>query len=88
MRSATCKDTHDGSTGSQNMNNVYELKVRDLQPDKPDKPDKPVTLVMEVEPMSSVQTRGDIEIARGPPQHGESLKWPGHPAQSCQFYAP
>ena len=55
------KDTHDGSTGSQDKNHVYELKVRELLPDKP------VTLVMEVEPMSSVQTSGDIEIGRGAP---------------------
>ena len=55
------KDTHEGATGSQNKNNIYQLKVRKLQPGKP------VTLVIEVEPMSSVQTSGDIEISRGAP---------------------
>jgi len=54
-------DTHDGSTGSQDKNNSYRLKVRKLQPDKP------VTLVMEVQPASSNDTSGDIEIKRGEP---------------------
>ena len=55
------KDTHDGATGTQDKNNTYQLKVRDLQPDKP------VMLIMEVEPMSSPQTSGNIEITRGAP---------------------
>ena len=54
-------DTHDGSTGHQHRNNIYQLKVRGLQPGKP------VTLVMEVEPTSSNETTGDIEIRRGAP---------------------
>ena len=49
-------DTHDGSTGSQNKNNSYLLKLRELQPGKP------VSLVMDVEPVSSNDTTGIIEI--------------------------
>ena len=55
------RDLHEGSTGSQDRNNLYEINVRELQPNKP------VTLVLEVEPMSSVQTSGDIEVRRGGP---------------------
>jgi alpha-N-acetylglucosaminidase len=54
-------DAHDGSTGHQHKDNTYQLKVSGLQPGKP------VTLVMEVEPTSSNDTSGDIEIRRGTP---------------------
>jgi alpha-N-acetylglucosaminidase len=54
-------DSHDGSTGHQNKNNIYQLKVRELEPGKP------VSLVMEVEPVSSTETNGVIEVRRVTP---------------------
>ena len=44
--------------GDEHKNNTYQLNVGELAADKP------VTLVMEVEPVSSNNTAGVIEIHR------------------------
>jgi alpha-N-acetylglucosaminidase len=51
-------DAHNGSTGNQHKNNTYRLNVKKLHPDQP------VTLIMTVEPESSNDTTGVIEIRR------------------------
>ena len=53
-------DVHDGWTGNDNRKNDYTLKVEALDPAKP------VTLVMEVEAASSINTTGVIEIGSKP----------------------
>lgn len=51
-------DSHEGWTGDQNKDNTHRLNLRELLPNEP------LTLVMEVEPASSNDTAGDIEIRR------------------------
>ncbi|MCX6879816.1 MAG: alpha-N-acetylglucosaminidase [Verrucomicrobia bacterium] len=51
-------DTHDGWAGNEHKNHTYRLTVKELAPGKP------VTLVIGVEPASSIQTTGVIEIRR------------------------
>ena len=51
-------DVHDGWAGNEHKNNTYQLNVGELAADKP------VTLVVEVEPVSSNNTAGVIEIHR------------------------
>lgn len=52
------EDVHEGWTGKQHLNNEYHLDVKQLAVAEP------VFLVMEVEPSSSIQTAGEIQIQR------------------------
>ena len=54
-------DTHYGWAGNAHKDNIYRLKLEQAPSDKP------LTLVLEVEPASSIQTSGDVEIRREAP---------------------